>query len=227
MVFILPIEHDNPTRHRPFTVWTLVALNVIAFIASMSAAGDVFATYGFRASEPSTLTALTSMFLHAGPWHLLGNMFFLWMFGDNVEDIMGAPKFVTSYFLTGLAAVWLHSVTTSTPAIPLVGASGAVSGVMGMYLVLQPHTRFDLHFILVRWSVKTIQASGLVATAVWFGEQLLLAALTSFAGVAVPIAFWAHVGGFLAGLLAGVLFGRLAIPPSSDRVSLNDRRFDS
>ena len=227
-MFIVPIEQDNASRRRPYAVWFLLLANVGAAIALASLPlGEVVSQYGFRTSDPTVLTALTSMFVHAGFWHLVGNMWFLWMFGDNVEELMGSLKFVPAYFLAGLAALGAHMLTTARPDVPLVGASGAISGVVGMYFVLQPDARFDLHLVLWRWVVKTFAASAFVATGVWFLEQLLFALISSATGLALTVAFWAHVGGFTAGVASGIVLGKLAVPPRSDRIDIARRRFDS
>lgn len=225
-MFILPIERDNPCRNRPYAVWALLAVNIVVFIAMLAGDAAWPESYGFRPASPSWSTLVFSMFLHAGVGHLAGNMFFLWMFGDNVEDIMRPVKFLAAYLLTGAAAVGVHALTTGRPDVPLVGASGAVSGVMGMYLVLFAHTRFDLHVFIRRWHVTTFSGSAVVALCVWLAEQTLLALATTALGI-VAVAFWAHVGGFAAGVVAGVLFGRMGFPVSApDRIDLRGRRFE-
>lgn len=223
---ILPIERDNPCRNRPYAVWALLSINVAVFVGTLASDFGWLNTYGFRSANPSWATLLFSMFLHAGFGHIAGNMFFLWMFGDNVEDVLRPAKFLAAYILTGLAAAGVHALTTSRPDVPLVGASGAVSGVMGMYLVLYSYTRFDLHVIIWRWHVTTFTGSAVVALGVWLAEQAVLGLATSALGLVV-VAFWAHVGGFAAGVVAGVLFGRIGFPArSADRINLRGRRFE-
>jgi membrane associated rhomboid family serine protease len=227
-VFILPIEHNNASRKTPYVVWTLLLLNIAAMLAyAVLPYREVISQYGYHPSNPSALTALTSMFLHAGLWHLVGNLWFLWMFGDNVEELMGSLKFLAAYFVAGVAALGAHTLTTVRPELTLVGASGAVSGVVGMYFVLQPNARFDLHIVVWRWVVKTFAASAVVATGVWFVEQLLLAVASSATGLALTVAFWAHVGGFAAGVVTGIVFGKFAMPSGSDRIDITRRRFDN
>lgn len=225
-VFILPIERDNPCRNRPYAVWALLAINVAVFIATMAGNHGWLDTYGFRPANPSWSTLVASMFLHTGFGHIGGNMLFLWLFGDNVEDVLRPTKFVAAYLLTGMAAAGLHALTTGRPDVPLVGASGAVSGVMGMYLVLFSSTRFDLHVFIFRWHVTTFTGSAFFALGVWVAEQTLLGLATSALG-GISVAFWAHVGGFAAGIVAGVLFGRMGFPVRRlDRIDLRGRRFD-
>jgi membrane associated rhomboid family serine protease len=211
-LFLLPIEEDNPTRNSAYAVWALIGLNVAAFLGMVVfGSADWLLAYGFRAIEPSGQALITSMFLHVGVLHLLGNMFFLLTFGDNVEDMTGPVKFVLAYVLAGLFATGAHALTTSHPHIPLVGASGAVSGVVGMYLVLFPRAPFHTHLVLGWWRLGGFRSTAALATGAWFGQQLLLAGMSSWSGVPIlGIAFWAHVGGFSAGIVLGFVFGRLA-----------------
>jgi membrane associated rhomboid family serine protease len=208
-LFLLPLEEDHLTWRPAYTVWALICLNVAAFVAMLVSGSDAwFQQYGYRPDRPSAQSRVTSMFVHGGFLHLLGNMFFLLKFGDNVENMTGGVRFVLAYFLAGAAAVEIHALMTNRPDLPLIGASGAVSGVIGMYLVLFPHVRFHTHIIFLRWRVGGFESSAAVATGAWFGQQLLLGALTSLAGVAIGIAFWAHVGGFVAGVVLGLLSGK-------------------
>jgi membrane associated rhomboid family serine protease len=193
-------------------VWALIAINAAAFLGMLALGSpEWLRTYGFRPDEPSAQTLITSMFLHAGVLHLLGNMFFLYTFGDNVEDMTGPVKFVLAYLLAGMFAIGVHAVTTTHRDIPLVGASGAVSGVIGMYLVLFPRAPFHTHVVFGWWRLGGFRSNAAVATLAWFGQQVLLASLSSWTGRAIlGIAFWAHVGGFCAGIVLGFVFGKLA-----------------
>jgi membrane associated rhomboid family serine protease len=137
-------------------------------------------------------------------------MFFLFTFGDNVEDMTGPVKFLLAYLLAGWFATAAHAFTTSHPHVPLVGASGAVSGVVGMYLILFPRAPFHTHVVLGWWRLGGFRSKAAVATGAWFGQQVLLASLSSWTGSAVlGTAFWAHAGGFCAGIVLGLLFGKL------------------
>lgn len=211
-MFLLPIEEHNPRRNPSYAVWFLIAANVGAFmLAGISGFDQVLQDYGFRPAAPSIQTVVSSMFLHAGPWHLISNMFFLLMFGDNVEDMTGAVKFLLAYLLAGVAAGEMYAFTADRPEATLVGASGAVSGVVGMYLVLFPRVSFHTHVILLWFRLGGFRSSAAVATGSWFGQQLLLAGLSSWIGSPIlGVAFWAHVGGFGAGIVLGFMFGRLA-----------------
>jgi membrane associated rhomboid family serine protease len=147
---------------------------------------------------------LTSMFLHGSWLHLLGNMWFLWLFGDNVEDSMTRPRFLAFYLVCGLAAAAAQVATQPDSVAPMVGASGAISGVMGGYLVLYPRVRvYSLLFVFVFFT--SIALPAWVMLLYWFGLQLLSGLVGSSEG---GVAFWAHVGGFLAGVVLVRLFAR-------------------
>ena len=149
---------------------------------------------------------LTSMFLHGSWMHLLGNMWFLWLFGNNVEDSMTRPRFVVFYLLCGLAAALLQVVLDPRSNIPMVGASGAISGVMGAYLVLYPRVRvFTL--VPLGFFITSIALPAWVMLLYW-GAIQLLGGFTTFGAEGGGVAFWAHVGGFVAGLAGVKLFAR-------------------
>jgi membrane associated rhomboid family serine protease len=213
-VFVLPIPRHEEFRtwnRRAPVVWTVVLLNSIVFLLTLLRANSYIALYAFVPAAPTAVTATTSMFMHSGWMHIIGNMFFLIIFGCPVERAIGSVKFGIAYMLAGYAALEVHSAITAAPGMPVVGASGAISGAVGMYLALFPRAQVDLHAYLGYWHLKTWRSTGFVATGVWFVEQLALALLSSAAGVAPGIAFWAHVGGFLCGVALGFLAGHLTI----------------
>lgn len=152
------------------------------------------------------LTPITSMFMHGGWFHIIGNLWFLWIFGDNVEDAMGPARFVIFYLLCGLAAAAGHIVTDPESAVPMVGASGAIGGVMGAYARLYPrahvHTVIFLGFFFTTVSLPAVAMLGY-----WFLIQVL-GGLPSLGGVSGGVAFWAHVGGFVAGVVLVGPFSR-------------------
>lgn len=161
--------------------------------------------------EPrNLLTPLTSMFLHGGWGHLLSNALFLWIFGNNVEDSMGRGRFVAFYLLCGLVAAAAQVAVHPESAVPMVGASGAISGVLGGYLLLYPRVPVHMLVIIVFFPyVFTVPAWMMLIW--WFGTQLLLGLPQVLSGRGDPsggVAFWAHIGGFLAGLVAIRLFAR-------------------
>ena len=149
---------------------------------------------------------VTSMFLHGSWMHLLGNMWFLWLFGNNVEDSMGRSRFVVFYLVSGLAAALVQVVTNPASAIPMVGASGAISGVMGGYIVLYPNVRVFCLLIL-GFFVTSVALPAWMMLIYWFFIQFV-SGLAAFGGDVGGVAFWAHVGGFVAGLILVKMFAR-------------------
>jgi membrane associated rhomboid family serine protease len=157
------------------------------------------------------------MFLHAGLWHVLGNMYFFWMFAPKLEERLGSWLFALSYFACGIGAAGLQTLFTPGSTIPMVGASGAISGVAGMYFVLFPRSPFDLQLYLGWWRVKCFNALTRGAVGVWIGEQFLLGLITS-ATQSVGIAFWAHVGGFAAGFLIAAIVASRATAKEQEEI---------
>jgi len=222
---LIPIRDDNPSERPPVLTVLLIAANAAVFLFQWSlpeAEHQRFLyTYGLvpviigrpelaRAEglEPIGLTSfLTSMFLHGGFLHVLMNMWFLWLFGDNVEDRMGPWRFLVFYLLCGLLAGYTHYLTDPASALPTVGASGAVAGVMGAYAFMFPHARVLLvmpFVLLLAFEVPAITFLGLwFLLELWKGTRVLGQDPSQVGG----IAFWAHVGGFAAGALLHVPFG--------------------
>jgi membrane associated rhomboid family serine protease len=209
-MFLLPLETNNPTRHRTDMLWLLIAANlVISFLPVLAPdAQQFFREHGFVPAHPTWRSALFSMFLHGSVWHILGNMFFLWMFGNNVEDVVGRFFFPIVFLLCGLGALALYYPFRADSTIPLIGASGAVSGIMGLYVVFFPKASATLVFILLRWPIGKIKVTMVVALLLWLAEQATLAMVVDLASWQryLPTAFWAHVGGFLTGLALGFVF---------------------
>jgi rhomboid family protein len=166
---------------------------------------------------------VTSMFLHGSWMHLLGNMWFLWIFGNNIEDAMTRPRFVAFYLLCGVAAAVLQVAAEPASGIPMVGASGAISGVMGAYIVLYPRVRVHT-LIFLFYFIRVVALPAVALLGVWFAMQLLEGASNRAGG---GVAFWAHVGGFLAGVGLIRLFAR---PPDGTgarpRVVMTREQFD-
>jgi membrane associated rhomboid family serine protease len=205
---MFPIRDHNPSKHMPYVTYVLIVLNIGVFLAYWPLFSDNRALFGFyqnwalvprfvSAGEmPHTL--ITSMFLHGGWMHLIGNMLFLWIFGDNLEDELGHLKFLMFYLATGLVAALCHIIVEPRSVIPTVGASGAIAGVMGGYLLLFPKARVDILLILVIF-FRVFPVPAWLMLGVWFGLQLFsgLSASSEVGGVA----YWAHIGGFVAGLV--------------------------
>lgn len=191
-------------------------LLVLSWFAPSSEA--LFRTYGFTPSHPQASSVFTSMFLHAGFWHLFGNMWFLGMFGNRVENTFGPWLFSFVYLACGLGGNLLHYVFNSSSSIPCIGASGAISGIVGCFFVLFPKANFDL-VIYFRWmALKTIHTHTQAAIGAWIAEQTLLGLLTQALG-ASSVAFWAHVGGFAVGLAIGGV--ALLVIPKKKRLRLD------
>ena len=230
---MFPYRDDNPTLATPVATFALIAANVAAWVlvqgmgaepglsASVCRLGLIPGEFLQRLPEGFAIpmgrgtacviggetvwyAPLTSMFLHGGWLHLIGNMWFLWVFGNNVEDSMGRFRYIVFYLLCGLAAAATQTLLNPASPIPMVGASGAISGVMGAYVLLYPRVRVHMLVILVIF-ITRIQVPAFVMVGYWFLLQLLggAAALGQEGG---GVAFGAHVGGFVAGVLLVGLF---------------------
>jgi membrane associated rhomboid family serine protease len=219
---MIPLRDENPTWTRPIVTYGVIGLCVAVFLwqASLGQSGGEAAVYAlgfipavvFGSDElpaslawiPAPATVFTSMFLHGGLLHLGGNLLYLWIFGDNIEDRMGHGRFVLFYVLCGIAAALAQAVPDPGSRVPMIGASGAISGVLGAYAVLYPNVRV-LVAIPVFVVLYTPRLPAIWVLGLWFVGQLLSSmALESGAGVA----FRAHVGGFVAGALLIHVFAR-------------------
>ncbi len=222
---MIPLRDDNPASMPPVITVGLIVLCVLVFLWQLSLGpameraflvlGVIPAQlFGLGAAGPETatlpplLTIVTSMFLHGGWMHLVGNMLYLWIFGNNVEDSMGHARFLVFYVVCGAVAVLAQALPAPASTIPMIGASGAISGVLGAYLLLYPHARVLVLIPLGVFS-RLIHLPAMLVLGFWFGLQLLSAVL---ADPAQPgVAFGAHAGGFVAGLLFIPLFKRRAV----------------
>ena len=219
---MIPLHDDNPTHIFPALTVTLIVACVLVFLwqTSLGSQGYQAAVYALGvipavllnkaslpmelAVVPPTLTVFTSMFLHGGFMHLAGNMLFLWVFGNNVEDAMGHGRFIVFYLLCGVAAVFGQVMQNPASEIPMIGASGAISGVLGAYLLLYPQARV-LVLIPLWFFMQLVRLPALWVLGLWFAIQLS-SALTSSEGGGV--AWFAHIGGFLAGMALLPFFKR-------------------
>ena len=232
---MFPLRDENPTARKPIAVIAVIVLNALTWGFVQGFGGDYplaesLCLHGLIPGEllglvdmghqlpmgqnlvctldgnASPTTLFTSMFLHGGWFHILGNMWFLWVFGDNIEDVMGPFRFIVFYLLCGLAAAFAQIVSDPGSAVPMVGASGAIGGVMGAYALLYPRARVQTLLIL-GFHITTIGVPAFVMLGYWFLLQILggLPALGSSEG---GVAFWAHIGGFVAGLALIHLFKR-------------------
>ena len=227
---MLPIGDVNPTRRFPIVNYLLIAANIALFVYELSL-GDrglerFIETWGVRSPEviellrgnlellvPVLFKSLVSMFLHGGWLHIGGNMLFLWIFGDNVEDNFGSLPYLVFYLLCGFGAVLAQALLTPTADVPSIGASGAISGVLAAYLLLYPGASIrTLVFVFIFFTVVRVPAWLMIL--IWFGIQLLnsLASVTEAARMSGGVAYGAHVGGFVAGLILTLFFRRSRAP---------------
>lgn len=207
-LILLPIGDDNPTKRFPLVNYALIAANAFVFagyaFAPEARAERFILEHGLVPAAWTWQTLLGSMFLHGGLMHLAGNMLFLWIAGDNVEDRLGHLGYLAFYLFAGAAAGYVHIDEHPLSRIPCVGASGAISGVMAAYLVLFPraHIRFwGLFFFVIIVRTFTFSLPAVAAIGLWFAEQMLMGSLAARDPSMTQVAYDAHIGGFLAGLI--------------------------
>ena len=209
---MIPLRDVIPSRTTPFVTIGIIVLNCLGFVFELSLSQRMLQPfmmmYGVVPAMFSWPTVLTSMFLHGGWLHIAGNMLYLWIFGDNVEDRLGHGRFLVFYLLCGTIAALAQVFTSPGSIVPTIGASGAIAGVMGAYFVLFPRSRvLTLIPLFVFWEIIEIPA--IFFLGIWFLMQLFsgVGSLAITSGNTGGIAFWAHVAGFLAGF-AGVFIFR-------------------
>ena len=231
---MFPYHDENQTQRTPYVTMALIAMSTLAWLLAQGAGSEMALAQSVceLGLIPGELTqsipvgtrfpmgegmacltdpgaqyshVLTSMFLHGSWMHLLGNMWFLWLFGNNIEDAMTRPRFVVFYLVCGLAAAIAQVATNPNSVVPMVGASGAISGVMGAYLILYPRVRvwamLPLGFFLMR---VTVPAWGML---LYWAFIQLASGITTVGGEGGGVAFWAHIGGFVAGPVVLLLLG--------------------
>jgi membrane associated rhomboid family serine protease len=221
---MIPLRDVIPSRTTPFVTIGIIALNALVFLYEQSLPEPLYrrfvATHGLVPADFAWLNVLTSMFLHGGWMHFLGNMLYLWIFGDNVEDRVGHGRFIVFYLLCGAVAALVQTFFNVNSVIPMVGASGAIAGVLGAYLVMFPHSRV-LTLIPIFIFIEIVEIPAVILLGLWFVLQLFssLGSLGAEADVG-GVAFWAHVAGFVAGVVGIRLFRR----PERQRVEWWDVR---
>ncbi len=199
---MFPLKDENPIRRRPVLTYALIIINFAIFLGTLFAGifEQSIEEFGMRPVEvlagKQLHTLFTSMFLHGGVLHVLFNMWYLWIFGDNIEDVLGRRKFILFYLGAGLAASFAHAFSDPTSAVPTIGASGAIAGVLGAYILLYPWAKV---YTIVFFVLVMIPASVLIGF--WFVLQVFSASVLWVAGTTTEVAYWAHIGGFLAGML--------------------------
>ena len=211
---MIPLADDNPTRSTPIITYALIAICVIVFLWQLSLGPNVkVAIYALGVIPASLLqgallpqelrwvspemTVITSMFLHGGFMHLIGNMLYLWVFGDNIEDIFGKPVFIIFYVICGIVAALSQALPDPSSTIPMIGASGAISGVLGAYMVFFPKKSIRVA-IPFGFFLQILKLPAYVVLLFWFVLQLINGALSGSEG---GVAFGAHIGGFIAGVI--------------------------
>ncbi len=225
---MVPLRDNNPTRIVPFVTYALVAINIAVFVYELSLGDQLEAFFRVWAVVPRELTAsftgqptglpfpawvtlITSQFLHGGFLHVAGNMLFLWIFGNNVEDKLGHVKFLIFYLVCGILAGLSQWFFSAYSVVPSLGASGAIAGVMGAYILRFPQAEI-LTLIPLGFFMWTFRVPAFFFLGFWFAQQ----ALYSFASLSVPtnvgmqsggVAYWAHAGGFVFGAVLGPLLG--------------------
>ena len=220
---MIPLQDDRPSALKPYVTISLIAacaavflwqrsLDITAGRRAIIALGAIPAVLLTDARLPHDLawlprylTPFTSMFLHGGWMHLLGNMLFLWIYGDNVEDALGRPRYLLFYVCCGIAAIFAQALSNPHSPYPIIGASGAISGVLGAYLLLFPRAKV-LTLVLLPFFFTTLRVPAMLLLPLWFAVQLVSDFAVSGGGGGV--AFRAHIGGFLAGMLLAPMLKR-------------------
>jgi membrane associated rhomboid family serine protease len=211
---MIPLYDDNPTQRSAFLVYGLIAANILIFahemrlgniqLARFLDAWAVIPSQLFAFPGREALTLLSSQFLHANFWHLLGNMWFLWIFGNNIEDKLGRIQFLGFYLTCGAIAAMTQSVFSPSSAVPMIGASGAIAGVMGAYVVRFPRAEI-VTLIPIFIILTTVRIPALFFLGIWIAGQTIYAAM---ANPGQPgVAYLAHISGFVAGAILFKLFG--------------------
>jgi len=212
---MIPISDDTQVRLTPLVTLAIILSCVLVYVWEAQLGpemGTAFIQYGFiprsllspqlnpsdQTSLPAWSTIFSSMFVHGSFWHLAGNMLYLWIFGNNIEDAMGHARFILFYFLSGIAAALTMAFMDPASALPMVGASGAISGVLGAYMLLYPRARITV-VVPVLIILYPLRLSAVWVVGVWFAMQLINATLST--PDSPGVAWWAHVGGFAAGMV--------------------------
>jgi len=216
---MIPLRDENPTYTTPVVTYALIAANILVFLYWLALGGSRGPVMGLamvpreittgedilaNSPHPLWITIFTSMFMHGGVLHIAGNMLYLWIFGNNIEDTLGHFRFLVFYLLCGVGAALTHIASAPLSTVPTVGASGAIAGVLGAYLVLYPDARI-ITLIFLGFFITTAAIPAVILLGYWFLIQLLSAQLQppALGGVA----YWAHVGGFVTGIILIFMFG--------------------
>jgi len=220
---LIPLKDDNPTYRTPIVTYSIIAICVIVFILEITSSsynnGQLFYSYGLIpavftgqatlpneiAGLPTEITLISSMFMHGGFMHLIGNMLYMWIFADNIEDEIGPIRFLIFYLLAGMAAALTQVYLNTSSTIPMIGASGAIGGVLGAYIVNHPKAKV-LVLIPFGFFSQIIKIPALYVLGFWFVLQFINSSLSSSTGGGV--AYGAHIGGFIFGVIAILFFNK-------------------
>lgn len=218
---MIPLRDDNPTQHSPIVTMIVIGICIVVFVYQTNLPHDAAELFAFQygaipaiifghasltedaIAVSAPLTLVTSMFLHGSWMHLLGNMLYLWIFGNNIEDVMGHAKFIVFYLASGVLAALSHALTDPASQIPMVGASGAISAVLGAYLLLFPRA----HVLVLLPPIGMVRVAAGIVLGMWFVTQLISGGMSAGA-TGGGVAFFAHIGGFIAGMVLIGLFKR-------------------
>jgi membrane associated rhomboid family serine protease len=213
----IPLRDDNPTARIPYITVLLLGLNVLVFVFQVfSPSGLEYYVLRMGAIPyeithftslpipnvprlPPPLTLLTAMFLHGSIFHLLGNMLYLWIFGNNIEDYLGSFRFILFYLLSGLGASLTHIIFNPNSQVPMIGASGAIAGILGAYLILYPRANV-LTLVFLFFFIRIVPIPAAIVLGFWFLLQIMNV------GMGGGVAWWAHIGGFVVGILLIKIF---------------------
>src|SRR5574341_504724 len=219
---MIPFRDDNPSRSFPIVTVIIIAINVIVWLyevylqsisdqtlnAFIFDAALIPHDLVFRRDLESISNMFTAMFMHGGWLHIGGNMLYLWIFGDNIEDTLGKPLYVIFYLVSGIAATLAHVLAGPQSSVPSLGASGAIAGVLGAYLILFPQARVQTLLILGRF-LRVVNISAVWVLGFWFVLQLIQGVFSLGATDVAGVAYWAHIGGFVAGAGMMALYAAL------------------
>lgn len=214
---LFPYKDDNPRILVPYVTYAIISINVLIFVfqlnmgmVSSAAEREFIYRFGFIPANFSIITVFTSMFLHGGISHIMGNMWFLWVFGDNVEGVLGHVKFAVFYIICGLAATMSQLFVDPSSTIPMVGASGAIAGVLGMYMIRFPHARVHVFaFIIIFFT--TFRVPAMFVLGFWFFNQLTNGLGSLGFDTTGGVAWFAHIGGFISGVMLNQAFKHIRL----------------
>ncbi|MBN1571404.1 MAG: rhomboid family intramembrane serine protease [Acidobacteria bacterium] len=225
---MFPLRDDNPITITPVVTWALIAVNAVVFMYQLSLGQNAAQLFVYRfgaipavisgtehlpeklVAVPPAMSLFTSMFLHGGWMHLVGNMWFLWIFGNNIEEAMGHTRYLLFYLLCGFMAAGSHIFAYPDSTIPTIGASGAIAGALGAYIMLYPRARVWT-LIFVFFFIRLIYIPAWMVLGAWILLQFINGSMAVGAQNTGGVAFWAHVGGFIAGVLLVAFFKKRSV----------------